>query len=63
MVAVFELLRHNIHANLICIDKRDRQQHCTVPQDWCEFFEHGYLSWWMLISGSRPPSASPRLRP
>jgi hypothetical protein len=25
IVAVFELLRQNIHPNLICINKRDRQ--------------------------------------
>jgi hypothetical protein len=30
IVAVFELLRHNVHPNLICIDKRDREQYCAV---------------------------------
>jgi hypothetical protein len=34
IVAVFELLRHNVHPNLICLDQRDSEQYRAVAQDW-----------------------------
>jgi hypothetical protein len=51
IVAVFELLRHNVHPYLIFIEKRDRQQNGTIPQDWNKLFEHGSFSSWILIFG------------
>ena len=33
IVAVFELLRHNVHPNLIGINQRDCEQHRAVAQD------------------------------